>query len=74
MMIRIINPTQLINKIAARIMVEEKGKVIILDDGGERLERDRRGLVKLLFGPEHITSFADDVLPFPFYQWPADKV
>ena len=73
-MIRIINPAQLMNKIAPRITVEEKGEVIILDDGGERLERDRRGLVKFLFGPERVTSFADDVLPFPFYQWPADKV
>ncbi len=73
-MIRIINPPQLINKIAPRITVEEEGDKVILDDGGEHLQMDRRGLVKLLFGPERFTSFADDVLPFPFYQWPADKV
>ena len=73
-MIRIINPAQLINKIAPRITVEEEGDKVILDDEGERLQMDRRGLVKLLFGPERVTSFADDILPFPFYQWPADKI
>ena len=73
-MIRIINPAQLINKIAPRITVEEEGDKVILDDEGERLQMDRRALVKLLLGPERVTSFADDILPFPFYQWPADKV
>ena len=34
-MIRIINPPQLINKIAPRITVEEEGDKVILDDGGE---------------------------------------
>jgi predicted N-acetyltransferase YhbS len=51
------------------------------DVGGFRLTRGDdsitvtgREMVKLFFGPERVSGFADDVFPLPVWQWQIDRV
>lgn len=74
-MIRIINAQQLLHKIAPRfVFQEETEEEILVRDGTSQHQIDRREMVKWLFGPERLPSFADAGLPVTFYQWPLDWV
>lgn len=42
--------------------------------GGGEIELTEREAVKLVFGPEKITDFAEDLFPIEFYHWPLDWV
>jgi ribosomal protein S18 acetylase RimI-like enzyme len=42
--------------------------------GRELVELDRSRLAKLLFGPERVCDFAEELFPLPFWQWELDKV
>jgi len=60
--------------LASEITCQETAQGVILPRGPEQVELTRQELVKLLFGPERVADFADDVFPLEFYHWPLDMV
>lgn len=60
--------------LASEITCQETAQGVILRRGPEQVELTRQELVKLLFGPERVADFADDLFPLEFYHWPLDMV
>ena len=56
------------------ISISKRDGYFILERGNDRVAVDRSGLTKLLFGPERVSCFAEDVLPFTFWEWPIEHV
>jgi len=56
------------------VAVAAEGERFTLTRGKDSVTLDRRALAKLLFGPERVSSFAAEVLPLPFWQWPLEHV
>ena len=56
------------------ISVSERQGTFTLARGQQSLRLTRGPLTKLLFGPERVSGFAEDVFPLPFWQWPLDHV
>ena len=59
---------------AGDIEVESQDGNFTLTRGQARVTVTPGELAKLLFGPERVREFADDVLPLPFWQWPIEHV
>jgi len=69
-MLRVIRPESLLRKLGLNgITVHEHEDRIDLGWKGTNVSVTRRALVKLLFGPERISPFAQDRLPIPIYWW-----
>ena len=56
------------------VFVGEQNGEFTLERGSARVTVSRSQLTKLLFGPERISDFVDDVLPFTFWEWPIEHV
>jgi len=56
------------------ITVDGRNDQVILRRGAESFSANTRRLSRLLFGPEKVADFAEDVLPLPFCQWPLEHV
>ncbi len=52
----------------------EAAETFTLDDGHARVTLSRSHLTKLLFGPERVSDFGEDLFPFPFWQWRLERV
>lgn len=69
-MLRVICLESLLRKLGLHEMaVHEHEDRIHLSWKGTHASFTRRALVKLLFGPERISTFAQDRLPIPIYWW-----
>lgn len=69
-MMRVIRVESLLRKLGLNgIGVHEHEDRVRLSWKGTNASFTRRDLVKLLFGPERISSFARDRLPIPIYWW-----
>lgn len=60
--------------LAGEIAFQETAPGVTLRRGSEQVELTRQELVKLLFGPEEVADFAEDLFPLEFYHWPLDTV
>jgi hypothetical protein len=56
------------------IGIEQQGEQFVLSHGDRKCSVTQRQLATLLFGPERITDFGEDVFPLPFWQWGIDRV
>lgn len=74
-MIYVVNPQQLMHKITPHLTIEETTEEqILIHNRTDQLRIGRREMVKLLFGPERISSFMKEGVPVSFYQWSLDWV
>jgi hypothetical protein len=60
--------------LAGEIRAERTAGGYRLSRGGGQVELTEREAVKLVFGPEKITDFAEDLFPVEFYHWQLDHV
>ncbi len=74
-MLNILDPRGILDAFGADdvAVTEEHGRFTLVR-GGESVSATRQELAKLFFGPERISEFARDILPFPFWQWPLEHV
>jgi ribosomal protein S18 acetylase RimI-like enzyme len=74
-MIYVVDPAALLQAFGCdRVTVAEEGEGFKLSYAGQHETFDRCQLAKLFFGPERITDFGADIFPFPFWQWPIERV
>ena len=74
-MVRMLDPIGLFGALGLdEIGTEAQGQGWRLSHRGKTRTFGERELARLIFGPERPAEFAADILPVPFYQWPADRV
>ena len=74
-LLRIADLPRLLSKLGLdAIKVRQSADTAVLTRGDEECELTARQQVKLVFGPERVRSFAEDLFPVPFYHWPLDYV
>ncbi|NLO74566.1 MAG: GNAT family N-acetyltransferase [candidate division WS1 bacterium] len=60
--------------LSGEISAERTSEGWRLTRGAVQVDLTERQVVKLLFGPEKVTDFAEDLFPIQFYHWPLDWV
>jgi len=74
-MMKVLDPEGLLRQLGlGGLEVEERKETVRLADGNQSVELSRRELVKLIFGPEKVSTFGSQYFPAPFYQWALDRV
>ena len=74
-MLYVIDPRGILDSFGLDDMaVRELNGQFTLTRGDESVSVTRQRLAKLLFGPERISDFAQDVLPLLFWEWPIEHV
>jgi len=74
-MLHIIDPRGILDAFGLQeIGVAETNGQFRLTRGDESVTVTRQELAKLLFGPERISDFCQDVLPLLFWEWPVEHV
>jgi ribosomal protein S18 acetylase RimI-like enzyme len=74
-LMRLLNPQGVLTAFGHDdITVTQSGDAFTVRRGREEATLGIRALAKLLFGPERVSDFANDILPLPLWQWPLEGV
>ena len=74
-MLLILNPKGILNAFGHHnIKLQKQEGIFTLEYQGSNTSVTQLQLAKLLFGPERIGDFANEILPLPFWQWPIERV
>lgn len=74
-MVYLLDPVGVLKAFGHReIEVSPQEDKFTLVRGNERVTLTRREMTKFFFGPERVTSFAQDLFPLPFWQWSFERV
>ncbi|MBH05137.1 MAG: hypothetical protein CMJ20_02325 [Phycisphaeraceae bacterium] len=74
-MILVLDPRAILDAFGHdQIKVNQQGDCYALESGGLTMSATQGQLAKLLFGPERLGKFSDNILPLPLWQWPFERV
>ena len=74
-MILVLDPRAILDAFGHdQIKVNQQGDCYALESGGLTMSATQGQLSKLLFGPERLGKFSDNILPLPLWQWPFERV
>ena len=74
-MLLIVDPKGILEAFGYRdISVRQQNDEYTLEHGGSRVTVTAGQLAKLLFGPERVCDFANEILPLPIWQWALERV